>query len=427
MEAVWTQLALVAVLVILNGLFAGSELAMISLRHAQIESLEERGATGRAVARLTREPNRLLATIQIGITLAAMLASATAAVTLSEPVAEWLEPLGRFARPVALLLVTLGIAFLSLVFGELAPKRLALQRPEAWSLVAARPVEIMATISRPLVWLLGVSTNIVVRLLGGDPNLVRHDVSEEEVRYLVSTHRALTLEQRDIVSGTFESATLSVRDVMVPRRRVTGLAADLPIADGVRLLLDSTHSRAPVYTGSLDEATGVVHLKDLVGGHGTVGDCASTILALPDTVLVLDALRQMQRERQHLAVVVDEYGGVDGIVTLEDLLEELVGEIYDEFDRDMLDLEWQEDGSLIVRGSFGIHDLDEAEIELPDGDYSTVAGLVLDELGRMAVAGDQIEAGEWTIEVLGVTGTTVERLRLARTRPDTGDDEDLAV
>ncbi|MDQ3782774.1 MAG: hemolysin family protein [Actinomycetota bacterium] len=423
----WTQLALVAVLVILNGLFAGSELAMISLRHAQIESLEERGATGRAVGRLTREPNRLLATIQIGITLAGMLASATAAVTLSEPVADGLEALGQFARPVALVLVTLGIAFLSLVFGELVPKRLALQRPEAWSLVAARPLEVMAKVSRPLVWLLGVSTNIVVRLLGGDPNLVRHDVSEEEVRYLVSTHRALTLEQRDIVSGTFESATLSVRDVMVPRRRVTGLAADLPIADGVQRLLDSTHSRAPVYAGSLDEATGVVHLKDLVGGKGTVGDCASTILALPDTVLVLDALRQMQRERQHLAVVVDEYGGVDGIVTLEDLLEELVGEIYDEFDRDMLDLEWQEDGSLIVRGSFGIHDLDEAEVELPEGDYSTVAGLVLDDLGRMAVAGDQVEAGDWTIEVLGVTGTTVERVRLTRTHPDAGDDENLAV
>lgn len=427
MEQVWTQLALVAVLVILNGLFAGSELAMISLRHAQIESLEERGATGRAVGRLTREPNRLLATIQIGITLAGMLASATAAVTLSEPVADGLEALGQFARPVALVLVTLGIAFLSLVFGELVPKRLALQRPEAWSLVAARPLEVMAKVSRPLVWLLGVSTNIVVRLLGGDPNLVRHDVSEEEVRYLVSTHRALTLEQRDIVSGTFESATLSVRDVMVPRRRVTGLAADLPIADGVQRLLDSTHSRAPVYAGSLDEATGVVHLKDLVGGKGTVGDCASTILALPDTVLVLDALRQMQRERQHLAVVVDEYGGVDGIVTLEDLLEELVGEIYDEFDRDMLDLEWQDDGSLIVRGSFGIHDLDEAEVELPEGDYSTVAGLVLDDLGRMAVAGDQVEAGDWTIEVLGVTGTTVERVRLTRTLPDSGDDEDLAV
>jgi putative hemolysin len=161
-----------------------------------------------------------------------------------------------------------------------------------------------------------------------------------------------------------------------------------------------------------------VHLKDLVGPGGVVGDHMSTILALPDSVLVLDALRRMQRERQHMAVVVDEHGGVDGIVTLEDLLEELVGEIYDEFDRDMLDLDWQPDGSLVVRGSFGIHDLADAEVELPEGDYSTVAGLVLDELGRMAEQGDEVDTGEWTIEVLGVTGTTIERVRLTRSLPD---------
>ena len=169
MDGVWVQLVLVAVLVILNGMFAGSELAMIALRPTQIEAMEERGATGRAVARLSREPNRMLATIQVGITLAAMLASATAAVTLSEPVADWLAPLGRWAQPVALLLVTAALAFISLVFGELAPKRLALQRPEAWSLVAARPLEVLATVTRPIVWLLGVSTNLVVRLFGGDP------------------------------------------------------------------------------------------------------------------------------------------------------------------------------------------------------------------------------------------------------------------
>ena len=270
MDGVWVQLVLVAVLVILNGMLAGSELAMIALRPTQIESMEQRGATGRAVARLSREPNRLFATIQVGITLAAMLASATAAVTLAEPVADWLAPLGRWAQPVALILVTLALAFLSLVFGELAPKRLALQRPEAWSLVAARPLEVLATITRPIVWLLGVSTNLVVRLLGGDPDLVRHDVTEEEVRHMVSTHRALTTEQRTIVAGTFESATLIVRDVMVPRTRVTGLSADLPATDGLQRLLASTHSRAPVYTGSLDDTVGVVHLKDLVGSerHG---------------------------------------------------------------------------------------------------------------------------------------------------------------
>jgi putative hemolysin len=418
LDGVWVQLVLVAVLVILNGVFAGSELAMIALRPTQIEAMEERGATGRAVARLSREPNRMLATIQVGITLAAMLASATAAVTLSEPVADWLAPLGRWAQPVALLLVTLAIAFISLVFGELAPKRLALQRPEAWSLVAARPLEVLATVTRPIVWLLGVSTNLVVRLFGGDPDLVRHDVTMEEVRQIVSTHRALTTEQRTIVAGTFESATLTVRDVMVPRTRVTGLAADLDAAEGLQRLLASTHSRAPVYVGSLDDTVGMVHLKDLVGPGGVVGDHMSTILALPDSVLVLDALRHMQRERQHMAVVVDEHGGVDGIVTLEDLLEELVGEIYDEFDRDMLDLDWQPDGSLVVRGTFGIHDLADADVELPEGDYSTVAGLVLDELGRMAEQGDEVDTGKWTIEVLGVTGTTIERVRLTRSPPD---------
>ncbi len=418
MDGVWVQLVLVAVLVILNGMFAGSELAMIALRPTQIEAMEERGATGRAVARLSREPNRMLATIQVGITLAAMLASATAAVTLSEPVADWLAPLGRWAQPVALLLVTRrspSSAWCSASWPRSGSPCSAPRRGAWWRRARSRcsprspAPSCGSSASRPTSW---CASSVVI------PNLVRHDVTVEEVRQMVSTHRALTTEQRTIVAGTFESATLTVRDVMVPRTRVTGLAADLDAVEGLQRLLASTHSRAPVYVGSLDDTVGVVHLKDLVGPGGVVGDHMSTILALPDSVLVLDALRRMQRERQHMAVVVDEHGGVDGIVTLEDLLEELVGEIYDEFDRDMLDLDWQPDGSLVVRGSFGIHDLADADVELPEGDYSTVAGLVLDELGRMAEQGDEVDTGDWTIEVLGVTGTTIERVRLTRSLPE---------
>ena len=222
MSGLWQQIVLVAVLVLLNAAFAGTELALVSLREGQLQRLEQRSSTGALVARLARDPNRFFATIQIGITLAGFLASAAAAVSLAEPLEEPLDFLGGAARPVSIIVVTLLLAYFTLVFGELAPKRVAMQRAERWALLTARPLSFMATITRPVVWLLSKSTDIAVRLMGGDPDLQREEVTEAELREMVGTQTTFTAKQRLIIDGAFEIAERTLDEVLRPRPDVLG-------------------------------------------------------------------------------------------------------------------------------------------------------------------------------------------------------------
>jgi putative hemolysin len=420
----WGQLALVLILIIANAAFAGSEMALISLREGQLKRLEQQGPRGRLVTKVARDPNQFLSTVQIGITLAGFLASAAAAVSLAEPLVEPLGFLGGAARPVAIVLVTTVLTFVTLVLGELAPKRLALQRAEKWALRAARPLTLMATITRPAVWLLSRSTDLVVRLFGGDPRQQRDEVTEQEVRDMITTQDQFRPDQRAILEGAFEIAERRLRDVVVPRSDVVALTADMTAHDGVRALVDATHSRAPVHHGDFDEILGIVTIGDLIDAPGTVGDHVRPALALPESMKVLDALRRLQEERQQLAVVINEYGGTEGIVTLEDLLEELVGEIYDEFDPDSAAVRYESDGSIVLPGRYPIHDLPDVGITLPSGAYSTIAGLVLERLGRVANAGDEVEVDGWRIDVLGVTGRAISRVRLRPVDPKSDDDGD---
>ena len=215
----WLSLALVGALILVNAIFAGSEMALISLREGQLRQLERRGTrTARTLVALARDPNRFLATIQLGITLSGYLASAAAAVTLAEPLVPALGFLGTAAPAVAVALVTVALAFVTLVVGELAPKRLAMQHALRWAMLIARPLDLLATISRPAVWLLGKATDVVVRLLGGDPNLGQQPPTPEELRDLVAGHRGLTVEQRMIILGALEINERVLREVVVPRR-----------------------------------------------------------------------------------------------------------------------------------------------------------------------------------------------------------------
>jgi putative hemolysin len=412
MSGIGWQIGLVLVLMVANAAFAGSEVALISLREGQLRRLEAEGGRGRLVARLARDPNQFLSTVQIGITLAGFLASAVAAVSLAEPLVGPLGFLGTWARPAAIVLVTVVLTFLSLVVGELAPKRIALQRPEGWAKLAARPLAVTSTVTRPLVWLLSRSTDLLVRLAGGDPDAQREAISEEEVRDMIATQASFPPEQRTILVGALEMTERHLRDVLVPRRSVVALPADLDVEEAVRRLVASTHARAPVYRGDLDDVSGVAHLVDLVGAGGAISDHCRPALALPESVGVLEALRRMQRERQQLALVINEYGGTEGIITIEDLLEELVGEIYDEFDRDVSAVQHEPGGAMVLPGSFPVHDLPDLGVELPEGPYTTVAGLVLDQLGHLPAAGERVEVGGWALEVLEVDHHAIQRLRL---------------
>ena len=408
------DVALVALLIVLNAAFAGSELALVSLREGQLRRLERRGERGRRVAQLARDPNRFLATVQVGITLAGFLASATAAVSLAEPLVDPLAFLGTMAEPVAIILVTLVLTFFTLVLGELAPKRVALQRAERWALVAAPPISRLADLARPVVWLLGRSTDIAVRLMGGDPSVQREDVTEEEFRDLLATTRRFSPYQRRIIAGALDIAERPLQDVVVPRRDVVAVEAHTPAPDALEILRCSGRARAPVFTNDLDDVSGIVHLRDLLGAEGPVGALARPALALPESIDVLQALRQLQAKRESMAIVTNEFGGTEGIVTVEDLVEEIVGEIYDESDRDVSAVQRESDGSLLLPGSFPVHDLDDIDVQLPEGDYSTVAGLVLDRLGHLPDVGESVVVDAWRIDVVAVDGRAIERVRLRR-------------
>src|SRR3954449_6157662 len=236
------EIVLVLVLVLVNAVFSGSEMALVQLREGQVQRLERQSRRGRVLGRLTRDPNRYLATIQIGITLAGFLASAAAAVSLAGPLVEPLGFLGTAARPTAIVLVTIALTFVTLVFGELAPKRIAMQRTEGWALMVARPLDVLSTISRPAVWLLGKATDLVVRLTGGDPNAQREEVTTDEIRDMVAAQQDFSAEQRTIISGAFEIADRILREILVPRRDVVSLPLDTPARDALRQLLDTGHS-----------------------------------------------------------------------------------------------------------------------------------------------------------------------------------------
>jgi putative hemolysin len=419
MMEVLPQLLLVGVLVLLNAAFAGTELALVSLRDSQLRRLEGQSRSGRVLAGLAREPNRFLATIQVGITMAGFLASAAAAVSLAAPLEEPLAFLGGAARPVSIVVVTLLLAYVTLVFGELAPKRVAMQRAERWGLLAARPLAFLSALTRPAVWLLSRSTDIAVRVMGGDPHRQREEVSEEELRDLVGTHRAFSSHQRSILSEAFDISERHLGQVLRPRREVVVLTAGSRCADAIEVLVASGRSRAPVAEGGdLDDVVGVVHLRDLVGERDTpIRDVAKPATFLPESAPVLQALRSLQQARQQLAVVVDEHGGGAGIVTVEDLLEELVGEIYDETDRDIQAVEREADGAVVLPGGFPVHDLPDLGVNLPAGSYATMAGLVLNTLGRIPEApGDRVVIDGWVLTVLAVDHRAITRVRLSPAR-----------
>ena len=345
---VWGSALVVVALIVVEAVFVASEMALVTLREGQVRALAEKGRRGAKVAHLVENPNRFLSAVQIGVTTTALLSSAFGAITLSDSLAGALEDAGLshdFAKVLGFLLVTLVIAYVTLVVGELAPKRVALQRAERTASAVGPTLDRFARLMRPVIWMLSASTDVVVRVLGGDPNVNRERITEEELRDLVTAHEALSREERRLIDEVFEAGERQLREVMVPRTEVEFLDAGWSVARAVKLAAATPHSRFPIVRGSHDEVVGFVHIRDLYAPTGTarrgakVGDLARDVLLLPATKRVLPALSEMRRSGDHLAVVVDEYGGTDGIVTLEDLIEEVIGEIYDEYDAEV-----EEDG-----------------------------------------------------------------------------------
>ncbi|HET9560649.1 MAG TPA: hemolysin family protein [Propionibacteriaceae bacterium] len=389
---------LILLLVIIGGVFVAAEFALVSLRESQVRQIAHRGKRGQLVAKLTANPNLFLSAVQVGVTLSGFLAAAFGAARLSDDLAPLLEQLGLsagVAGTISLVLITIAISYVSIVIGELTAKRLALQRAEGVALTVAPLVDFTARAARPLIWLLGVSTNVLVRVLGGDPKISREEVTNEEIRTMVSGSTTLGDEERRIVDDVFAAGERGLREVMVPRTEVDFLPGEMPAHRAVRELIKAPHSRYPVIGDSADDIVGFVHVRDLldpdVSSRTTpVAELARPVLSMPDTVRVLRALSDMRRSASHLAIVLDEYGGTAGIVTMEDLVEELVGDITDEYD--LIAEEWVGvSGDLVVDGLTTLDDFAEKTgLVLPEGPYDTLAGFFMARLGQLPTVGDAI-------------------------------------
>lgn len=410
------NIALVLVFVLIGGVFAATEMALVTLRESQVNAIAQKGKRGEKVAALARNPNTFLSAVQIGVTVAGFASAAYGASSIAPSVAPLLISLGlgeQAALTLATILLTLVVAYLSLVLGELAPKRLAIQRNAQFAYAVAPVLNGFAVLMRPVIWLLSLSTNAVVRLLGGDPNSTSEALSEEELRDIVTSHEGLPEDERRILDDVLSLRNRQVSEVMRPRPEVVSVMSSGTVAEAIAHIEDLPFSRYPVVDQSIDDITGFVHVRDLYDAASrdqgaSLADIVRPILYLPATARVLPTLTKLRARNTHIAVVIDEYGGTDGIVTLEDLVEEVVGEIFDEYDTDGATPHLAEGGGA-VDGRLNLQDFAEATgIELPRGTWDTVAGFVLDRLGRLAVEGDTVEVDGATLRV-----TSIDRRRIA--------------
>jgi len=422
MSKVVLQIIVVLVIICIGGFFAASEMALVSLREGQVRALSKRGRRGQRTARLAQDPNRFFSAVQIGVTLATLVSGAYGAETLAAALKNWLiseQHLSPgWAGPVAFLTVTIVITFFSLILGELAPKRIGLQRAPALALLAGPLLDRIATLARPVVWLLTKTTNVVVAVLGGDPRIGRQAMTEQEVRELVASTQTISQDERKIVSEVFDAGKRQIREVLVPRTEVVFLDAETPVEVAASIAAGVPHSRLPVYQDTYDNVIGFVHVRDLLGpgvakNEVPVGRISRPVKFLPISKTVLSSLSEMRRERAHLAVVIDDYGGTAGIVTLEDLVEELIGDIRDEYDTGLAAATKLPRGEVDVDGLLNLDEFaEQTSVELPEGPYETVAGYVLAALGEVPSPGDSVNVPGYTITVTEMDGRRIARLRV---------------
>lgn len=428
MNQIWINVLVVLFFVLLGGFFAAAELALVSLRENQVQRLAESSRRGRRLATLTADPNRFLAAVQVGVTLAGFVSAGFGAARIAPELAQPLMSAGLaegVAQTVAFVVITVLIAYLSLVLGELVPKRIALQRVERVALFTAAPIDFIARLFRPFIVALSFSTNVIVRIFGIDPTAGKESISGEELRDLVAGHEELSEEERNLIDDVFEAGERELREVMLPRTEVDFLEARLPVADAVPRVVDQPHSRYPVIRGSADDVVGFVHIRDILDPDASnrgayVSQMCRPVMAFPGSKVVLETLTEMRRDRHHLAIVQDEYGGTAGIVTMEDLVEELIGDIKDEYDVDTRPRQPRVLGQVVVDGLLNLEDFeDETGVVLPDGPYETVAGFLVAALTRLPVVGDTVVEGDNEFRVVELDGRRISRVSVTSVQPAT--------
>ena len=413
------RIVIVLLLVLGSALFVAAEYALITGRRVRLEERAERGGRGaRTALRLMDQPVRFISSTQLGITVFAILIGA-----IGEPlIADLMEP--PLSGGVSFLLAFALLTYLSVVLGELVPKAVALQKAEALAVFLSVPLDVLSRVGHPVVWLLQVSANVFLRLLRVKPapaGMVAY--TREDIRYSVAAAEdvgELHQAEEEMLYKVFDFAAKEVATVMVPRPEVVAISIDMPPEEALATVIDSPFTRYPVYRASLDEIVGVLHVRDLFAAMHDLG-LASVRLesiirpayAVPETKDLAALLADFRREKQHMAIVVDEYGAMDGIVTLEDVLEEIVGEIEDEFDLPDTSIERIDDKCARVGGTLSIDDFNEEfGTELDQEDFHTMAGLVFGALGRAPEVGDSVVVDGLRLTVLEVEGNRIMRLEV---------------
>ena len=428
-------LALVG-LILLNAFFVAAEYGLVTSRRTRIMELEHEGnRRARAVLRITADPPRFIAAMQLGVTISSLAIGALGEQVLAH----------RFdtvmASFLAVILALLIVTYFEVIVGELVPKGIALGHPERMALLVSTPVRWFFIVFRPLIWLLQRSTELILGWLGQEPPGAEHEAhSEAELRMLLSSSAEqgeIEHEEQEMLYKVFDFADKEVADVMVPRPEVVAISIALPAEEALKAVLDSPYTRYPVYRESLDNIVGVLHIRDLIEAMHDDGIASVDVETLvraaymvPETKDLGALLTEFRRTNQHLAIVIDEYGSMEGIVTLEDLLEEIVGEIEDEFDLPDETVERVDDNTIRIDGTFPIDDFNEQfQSDLADEDYHTVAGFVFGLLGRAAEPGDEVTHDNVTFRVDSVEGQRIDRLMVTfAPRPrhrDAQDDEPM--
>ncbi len=438
------ELGLIVVLILLNGVFSATEIALVTIRRSRIQQLIDEGHRGAVrVQRLKANPGRFLAVIQIGINFLGFLASAFAAVSLVDGMEHWLAQFGRAAgrrrRASPLIVVTGLLTIFTIIFGELVPKQIGLAHAERVAMSTSRLLEVLGTLFSPLVAFLTWVTRHVSRLFGADV-AAEERISSEELRLIIEQggeQGILEAEEEQMIHAVIELGDQRVHEVMVPRIAMVTLPATATFDDAIELVVEEGHSRIPVYETTVDEIVGILYAKDLLPflktdapDHPALRTLLRTPVFVPESMSVDDLLHELQRRKVHLAIVLDEYGGTAGLVTIEDLIEEIVGEIQDEYDEEEPLIVALSDDEVRVDGRAAVDDLSslfDTELALEDEDeYDTVGGLIYHRIGGVPKPGDQVSVDGLTLTVETTDGRRVGKVLVVRNRSEDGspgDDE----
>ena len=422
------------VLTLANGFFSMSELAVVSAKRAILEPEADEGDhRARAALDLGSNSEQFLATIQVAITLVGFASSAFASTSLSDPLGAWFKGLGMpafVAEPLAPILITLAVSYLSIVVGELVPKRIALADSESVAKSVVGPIRAFMHVARPLVWLTAASANGISALLGIKSADERESVSEEEIKYMVTDADELSDQEKSMIHEVIDMGDTIAREVMVPRVDMTAIEDTATLSEVLAVMRRTGYSRIPIYHESVDRIVGIAHIKDIISpilDEGRASDPVSAHVRsadfVPDTKDIIPLLSEMQSSHDQMVIVVDEYGGTAGVITVEDIVEEVVGEIEDEFDPDNKYLTQLSDREWLVDGRFSLDDAIDLGWPVEDSEeYETIAGFVTDLADKLPHPGDVVEKNGYQFRVQSMRGRRVSMLRVVAPEP-TAEDE----